>query len=132
MTYDPREHVSPVPPAPSWRRFMDMMKARAAGIHLEGCVIIEEEREVKAALRSEAVCRHCSGFDRTLHQSGVWMFACCEGYGFMPAERFETKPEPARCLLRSCVVIIEELTDEQLLARLPRGPGALDILIRRP
>lgn len=82
--------------------------------------------------RSERVCRHCSGFERTLHQSGEWMYACPEGWGFLPASRFEEKPEPIRCALRGCAVIIEELTDDEVLSRLPAEPGNLEIFIRRP
>lgn len=36
-------------PAPtgSWRRFQDLMKAKAAGMDLEGCVIVTEERDLR-------------------------------------------------------------------------------------
>lgn len=59
-------------------------------------------------LRSERVCRNCEWFSRTRHDSGKWMFSCREGWSFLPARRFEQKPEPTRCLLRDCVVIEEE------------------------
>lgn len=47
VTHDPRDHMSPEPPSPSWRLFQDMMKARAAGMDLEGCAIVEEERDLR-------------------------------------------------------------------------------------
>jgi hypothetical protein len=43
VMYDPRYHMSPEPPSPSWRRLQDMMKARAAGMEVEGCVVVTEE-----------------------------------------------------------------------------------------